>query len=170
MKILLFQPQIPQNTGNIVRTCSVTGSGLTLVRPLGFSTQSRHLKRAGLDYWEGVDVEEIDDLELYLDQVHTPFFFFSSKSEKPYTEAPFAADSLLIFGSETTGLPPHFHEKWTDRFYTIPMQPQARCLNLATSVGIVLYEALRQTNYLRENREKKKERTTLISADEVIGT
>jgi tRNA (cytidine/uridine-2'-O-)-methyltransferase len=87
MKIILFQPQIPQNTGNVVRTCSVTGSSLALVHPLGFSTQSRWLKRAGLDYWEGVDLEEITDLESYLLQTPFPFYFFSSKSKRPYTEA-----------------------------------------------------------------------------------
>ncbi|MCC6127752.1 MAG: tRNA (uridine(34)/cytosine(34)/5-carboxymethylaminomethyluridine(34)-2'-O)-methyltransferase TrmL, partial [Chlamydiae bacterium] len=87
MKIVLFQPQIPQNTGNIVRTCAATGSSLVLVRPLGFSTQSRHLKRAGLDYWDGVSVEEIDDLEAYLEKSQIPNFFFYSKSKPHKTEA-----------------------------------------------------------------------------------
>ena len=80
MKVILFQPQIPQNTGNIARTCAVTGSDLVLVRPLGFSTASRHLKRAGLDYWNSISVEEIDDLMSYLEQSAAPFFFFSSKA------------------------------------------------------------------------------------------
>jgi tRNA (cytidine/uridine-2'-O-)-methyltransferase len=144
MKIILFQPQIPQNTGNVVRTCSVTGTGLILVHPLGFSTNSRWLKRAGLDYWEGVDVEEILNLDTYLEQTEHSFFFFSSKANQSYTKAPYDSQSLLIFGSETTGLPPRYQEKRGDRFYTIPMIPQARCLNLATSAGIVLFEALRQ--------------------------
>ncbi|PIS02640.1 MAG: tRNA (uridine(34)/cytosine(34)/5-carboxymethylaminomethyluridine(34)-2'-O)-methyltransferase TrmL [Chlamydiae bacterium CG10_big_fil_rev_8_21_14_0_10_42_34] len=146
MKIILFQPQIPQNTGNIVRTCSVTGTELILVRPLGFSTQSRHLKRAGLDYWEDVSIEEIDDLQAYLEQATDPYFFLSSKGKKNYTQASFSSNSILIFGAETTGLPREYHEKWGEHFYTIPMLPQTRCLNLATSVGIVLYEAIRQTN------------------------
>lgn len=144
MKILLFQPQIPQNTGNIVRTCSVTGTGLILVHPLGFSTQSRWLKRAGLDYWEGVQVEEIDDLDAYLDKTEAPFFFFSSKASQSYATAPYESNAILIFGSETAGLPNRYFERWNDRFFTIPMLPQARCLNLATSVGIVLYESLRK--------------------------
>ncbi len=144
MKIILFQPQIPQNTGNVVRTCSVTGTDLILVHPLGFSTQSRHLKRAGLDYWEGVKVEEIEDLDAYLEKTTDPFFFFSSKVPTHYTKAPYTPNCLLIFGSETSGLPPHYFEKWPDRFFTIPMLPKARCLNLATSVGVVLFEALRQ--------------------------
>lgn len=170
MKIILFQPQIPQNTGNIVRTCSVTGTGLILVHPLGFSTQSRWLKRAGLDYWEGVQVEEIEDLETYLNQTSDPFFFFSSKSTKVHTEANFTPNSLLIFGSETTGLPARYREKWEEHFYTIPMLPQTRCLNLATSAGIVLYEALRQTNYLAlENKESTKDKTALTRTEEVTG-
>lgn len=152
MKIILFQPQIPQNTGNIVRTCSVTGTGLVLVRPFGFSTQSRHLKRAGLDYWEGVKVEEIDDLEAFLDETSDPFFFFSSKVPTAYTSACYTTNSLLIFGSETTGLPAKYFEKWPDKFFTIPMVQGSRCLNLATSAGIVLFEAIRQNSFSFENR------------------
>lgn len=142
MKIILFQPQIPQNTGNIVRSCAVTGAGLVLVRPLGFSTQDRHLKRAGLDYWEGVQVEQIDDLDGYLEQTEEPFFFFSSKVSQSYRSAPYTSNSLLIFGSETSGLPPQYFERWPERFFTIPMLPGSRCLNLATSVGVVLFEAI----------------------------
>ncbi|MES2272865.1 MAG: tRNA (cytidine(34)-2'-O)-methyltransferase [Chlamydiota bacterium] len=171
MKIVLFQPQIPQNTGNIVRTCSATGSGLILVRPLGFSTQNRWLKRAGLDYWEGVEVEEIDDLAAFLEESKSPFFFFSSKGTKSYTEASFEENSLLIFGSETAGLPSLFWERWGDRFYTIPMLKDKRCLNLATSAGVVLYESLRQTHFLCPNsKERMSDKTTLIKTDVVKGT
>jgi tRNA (cytidine/uridine-2'-O-)-methyltransferase len=169
MKIVLFQPQIPQNTGNVARTCSVTNAELVLVHPLGFSTQSRWLKRAGLDYWEDVSIQEIDHLESYLEETSAPFFFFSSKAKRPYTEAPFTRDSLLIFGSETEGLPSHYLEKWEERFYTIPMIPKARCLNLATSAAVVLYEALRQTHFF-ETSESKKEKATLIKRAEVTGT
>lgn len=147
MKIVLFQPQIPQNTGNIVRTCSVTGCGLVLVRPLGFSITDRQLKRAGLDYWEGVNVEIIDDLESYLNSCNVPFYFLSSKSTKLYSDVSYGSNDLLIFGSETSGLPLHFNEKWPDRFVTIPMIPNARCLNLATSAGIALFEAMRQQGF-----------------------
>ncbi len=170
MKIILFQPQIPQNTGNIVRTCAATCSGLVLVHPLGFSTKSRWLKRAGLDYWDGVTVEEIDDLEKYL--INNPsFFFLSSKSNIPYTEAPYRSDSLLIFGSETSGLPPQYAMRWPERFYTIPMAPQTRCLNLASSAAIVLYEGLRQLQFrFPENSEKKKDKQILIKTEEVTGT
>lgn len=148
MQIVLFQPEIPQNTGNIVRTCSATGSSLILVRPLGFSTASRHLKRAGLDYWDEVSITEIDDLEAWLIATDAPFFFFSSKAHQRYTDAPFSSNAILIFGSETSGLPPAFHEKWPDRFYKIPMVQGARCLNLANSVAVVLYEAIRQSALL----------------------
>src|SRR5947208_1555796 len=109
MKIVLFQPQIPQNTGNIVRTCSVTGNELILVAPLGFSVNDRWLKRAGLDYWEGVPVSVIEDLEKYLEETGLPFYFFSSKVTKKYTELEISKDSILIFGSETSGLPEKYY-------------------------------------------------------------
>ena len=162
MNIVLFQPQIPQNTGNIARTCAATGASLILVRPLGFSTKSRHLKRAGLDYWEEVQVEEIDDLGTFLQDAQKPFFFFSSKAEKKYTEASFSSDSLLIFGSEMEGLPALFWGKWPERFYKIPMQSETRCLNLASSAAIVLYEALRQTHFeLLKSADKRRDSATL---------
>jgi len=144
LKIILYQPQIPQNTGNIVRTCACTGASLLLVPPLGFKANNRWLKRAGLDYWEGVSVEQEPDLDAYLKTLQTPFYFFSAKAKKPYTSITFTPEDHLIFGSETSGLPDTLHHKWKDLFYTIPMQPSARCLNLANSVAIVLYEALRQ--------------------------
>ncbi len=170
MKIVLFEPQIPQNAGNIVRTCSATGASLVLVHPLGFSTSSRHLKRAGLDYWDGVDVEETRNLEDFLDESQSPFFFFSSKASKPYTEAPYTDDSLLIFGSETAGLPPHFFQKWEKNFYTIPMRKEARCLNLANSAAIVLYEAMRQNQFLLLNSaEKMSDKTRLMSKEVASG-
>lgn len=147
MKIILFQPQIPQNAGNIVRTCAVTGCELIMVSPLGFSTHDRWLKRAGLDYWEGVKVSFIDNLETYLEQYDGSFYFFSSKSRVLYTSVSYDVHSALIFGSETTGLPPLFYQKWPDRFVTLPMVKGVRCLNLATSVGIGVYEAWRQQEF-----------------------
>jgi len=147
MKIILYQPQIPQNTGNIVRSCSVTGSGLILVEPLGFSIHDRWLKRAGLDYWEGVDVEVISDLDAHLEKAPGNFYFFSSKAARRYSDISYGPYDWLIFGSETSGLPPHYAEKWPDRFATIPMKSGVRCLNLATSAGIVLYEAWRQQDF-----------------------
>lgn len=147
MKVILFQPQIPQNAGNIVRTCAVTGADLLMVHPLGFSTHDRWLKRAGLDYWEGVHVSFLDDLPAFLEQQEAPFYFFSSKVKTLYTDVSYTKDSILIFGSETAGLPSLFQERWPDRFVTLPMRPGVRCLNLATSVGIAVYEAWRQQNF-----------------------
>lgn len=146
MKVVLVHPQIPQNTGNIVRTCKVTNTGLALVHPLGFSTKDRDLKRAGLDYWEGVAVEEIESLENYL-KSFSSFYFFSSKAKKVYSEVSYHEHSLLIFGSETSGIPDWVWEKWPDRFVTIPMMDESRCLNLSNSVAVGLYEGLRQLGF-----------------------
>lgn len=147
MKVVLYQPQIPQNTGNIVRTCSVTGADLILVRPLGFSVNDRWLKRAGLDYWEGVNVDMIDDLESFLNTTPHPFYFFSSKASTCYTAHTYESDALLIFGSETSGLPPELMARWPERYARLPMRSGARCLNLATAAGIVVYEAWRQHSF-----------------------
>jgi len=147
VQVVLFRPEIPQNTGNVVRTCAVTGASLTLVTPLGFSTCSRRLRRAGLDYWEGVDVTIIDNLEKYLQETSRKFYFFSSKATKCYSDVSYQPDDLLIFGSETSGLPAHYYQQWEEHLVTIPMLPEARCLNLATSVGIVVYEAWRQQKF-----------------------
>lgn len=146
--VVLFQPEIPQNTGNIVRTCACVGASLILVPPLGFSVTDRWLKRAGLDYWEGVAVRQEDQFEAYLENLKTPFYFFSSKATQCYTTVDFQLGDHLIFGSETKGLPKAFHERWADRFYTIPMRKGVRCLNLSNSVAVVLYEAWRQQNYI----------------------
>lgn len=145
MKIALVSPQIPPNTGNVVRTCAATGTPLYLIRPLGFSVTDRALKRAGLDYWEGADVEIIDELEPFLAQHAPNFYFFSRHAEPLYTDVSYTENDLLIFGSETDGLPDFIFEKWPERCVKIPMKEGARCLNLATSVGIGLFEALRQT-------------------------
>lgn len=146
MIIVLYQPQIPQNTGNIVRTCAVAGcESLLLVQP-AFSTTDRWLKRAGLDYWEGVQVSVIDDLESFLMSTSRNFYFFSSKAKKLYTSVSYQKEDILIFGSETTGLPLLFHQRWHEKFVSLPMVPNARCLNLATTVGIAVYEGLRQQN------------------------
>lgn len=147
MKIILYQPQIPQNTGNIVRTCSVTGSSLILVEPLGFNISDRWLKRAGLDYWEGVDLQTISNLDDYLENTPHPFYFLSSKATVNYTDISFGPNDLLIFGSETSGLPDTFRERWPSQSLKVPMIDGSRCLNLATTVGIVLYESLRQQNF-----------------------
>lgn len=150
MHIVLYQPQIPQNCGNIVRTCAVTGSRLTLVAPLGFSVNDRWLKRAGLDYWEGVQVEVVEDFEALLQAAPAYCYFFSSKATRRYDQVTYGKDDLLVFGSETHGLPRSSIDAgkgYKGSFVTLPMQPNQRCLNLATSVGIALYEAWRQQGF-----------------------
>ena len=147
MEIVLFQPEIPQNTGNIVRTCSVTNTKLTLLRPLGLSASDKTLKRAGLDYWNEVEINYIDDLVAYLDSTTKDFYFFSSKAKSLYTEVSYSKDAIIVFGSETSGLPKEIHQKWPQKFVTIPMVKDARCLNLSNSVAIALYEGLRQNHF-----------------------
>lgn len=150
MIVVLYQPQIPQNTGNIVRTCAVTGSSLVLVSPLGFSTSSRMLKRCGLDYWLGVDVKIISDLDAWLDDHLQRYaaYFFSSKATQSYTTVSYAENDALIFGSEISGLPSKYTERYAQNFVTLPMIAGARCLNLSNAVAIGLYEAWRQQGFL----------------------
>ncbi|NGX29939.1 MAG: tRNA (cytidine(34)-2'-O)-methyltransferase [Candidatus Anoxychlamydiales bacterium] len=146
MQIILFKPEIPQNTGNIIRTCYLTNASLSIVTPASFSLSDRNLKRAGLDYFKDMKLEKIQNLETYLlDKQH--FYFFSSKATKTYSSITYEKDAILIFGSETTGLPKIFFEKYEDKFLKIPMKKNSRCLNLSNSVAIALYEALRQNNF-----------------------
>jgi tRNA (cytidine/uridine-2'-O-)-methyltransferase len=147
MQIVLYRPQIPQNTGNIARTCAVTGTSLRLVSPLGFTLDEHKIKRAGLDYWSLLDILTVDDD--WVEKNSSACIFFSSKARLNHTQISYQSNSILVFGSETQGLPDHWHSQWPKQFVRIPMQPldQARCLNLATSVGIGLYEALRQTDF-----------------------
>ncbi len=153
--IILYHPQIPQNAGNIVRTCHATGSELVLVRPLGFNTDNKSLKRAGLDYWKGVKVTLIDNLIEYLENAARPFYFFSSKATPSYTRATFQEDAILIFGSEVAGLPEEFYKRWPEIFLSLPMMEGNRCLNLSNAAAIALYEALRQNDFNALKREKE---------------
>ncbi len=144
--IVLIEPEIPPNTGSIARLCGATNTILHLVRPLGFSTDDKHLKRAGLDYWQFVDIKYWDNLDQFLaTQQETRLFFFTTKVAASYTEARFQPGDFLIFGKETKGLPAEVLKLYHDRCYTLPMaNPNIRSLNLAMTAGIVLYEALRQ--------------------------
>jgi tRNA (cytidine/uridine-2'-O-)-methyltransferase len=146
MIIILYEPQIPQNAGNIVRTAACTGCSLIMVRPLGFQTTDRWLKRAGLDYWDGVDVSFIESLDEWLENTTSPFTLFSSHAEQNYTNVVYSSDQAFIFGSETAGLPQATLDRWKDRTARIPMIEGRRCLNLATSVGIAVYEGIRQSS------------------------
>jgi tRNA (cytidine/uridine-2'-O-)-methyltransferase len=144
--VVLFEPEIPPNTGNVGRLCLATGAVLHLIEPLGFSLDDRLLKRAGLDYWHLVDVRRWPSWQAFCEAtpVEARLFFLTTKSNRPYWDASFKAGDYLVFGRETKGLPEELLKKNADACLTIPMQPQTRSLNLATSVGIVLYEAVRQ--------------------------
>ncbi len=158
MQILLYQPQIPQNTGNIVRSCSATNTSLLLVPPLGFHLSDRYLKRAGLDYWDGVSVKMIEDFVDFLEKHTHPFYLFSSRGTTLYTEVNYNIDTTLIFGSETTGLPDFVWDKWSNNIVTIPMVSNNRCLNLSNSVNIGLYEAWRQQGFKGSTTQKKEQK------------
>ncbi len=143
--VVLFQPDIPPNTGNIARLCVATNSTLHLIKPLGFSLSDKRLKRAGLDYWENLKLEIHNSLNDFLDKYENKRFFLSStKAKKSYFEAKFEKGDFLIFGSETKGLPEDFLTAFYEHSINIPMTDNVRSLNLADSVAIVLYEAIRQ--------------------------
>ena len=148
MNIVLLHPEIPQNTGNIARTCAATGTVLHLIEPLGFSLENRYLKRAGLDYWHLMEYHVYQDLETFLRQhpgIRT--HFATTKAPRGYHETTYRDGDFLIFGCETRGLPENLLEKVYDRCIRIPMREEARSLNLANSAAIILYEALRQTGF-----------------------
>ena len=148
LHIVLVEPEIPQNTGNISRTCAVTGSVLHLVKPLGFSVDDKHLKRAGLDYWNMLDIRYYESLDEFFEQYPEGDFYFSTtKAKKVYSDVEYSENSFLFFGKETAGLPESLLNKYQDRCIRIPMCTHARSLNLSNSVAIVMYEALRQLKF-----------------------
>ncbi len=155
--VVLVHPEIHWNTGNAGRTCLAAGATLHLIEPLGFSLDEREVKRAGLDYWEHVDVRVWKDWETFeraLPSLGEPYFF-STKATQLLWDAPLAAtaDVVLIFGRETGGLPAVLHERYGDRFVAMPMlSPRVRSLNLSSSVAIAVYEVLRQRQSLRHTR------------------
>lgn len=143
--VVLVEPEIPPNTGNVGRLCLATQSTLHLVKPFGFTLEDRQLKRAGLDYWEEVDVKTWDSFEdlQRAQEATTRYFFLTTKSDRAYWEVKFRPGDFLVFGRETKGLPEKLLAAHADHCLTIPMQG-TRSLNLATAVGIVLFEAVRQ--------------------------
>lgn len=143
--IVLVEPEIPQNTGNIVRLCACTNSKLFLIGKLGFSVDSRHLKRAGLDYWDSVDIKRIPTLEELQSQYPDKnFYYLTTKSKNIYTERNFTNGDFFVFGPETRGLDEELLKKNSAMAITIPMNEGQRSLNLSNSVAIVVYEAIRQ--------------------------
>ncbi|MBQ3046873.1 MAG: tRNA (uridine(34)/cytosine(34)/5-carboxymethylaminomethyluridine(34)-2'-O)-methyltransferase TrmL [Clostridia bacterium] len=149
LNIVLVEPEIPQNAGNIARTCAVTGSKLHLVRPLGFEVTDKHLKRAGLDYWHFVDISYYDSIEEVMDKFYNGknFWFFSTKAKKIHSEIQIKDGDFLVFGKETKGLPESLLEKHYDESTRIPMMNDTRSLNLSNSVCVGVYEGLRQLGY-----------------------
>ena len=146
MHIVLVEPEIPQNTGNIARTCAATGAKLHLIRPLGFELSDRYLKRAGLDYWEHLSLAVYDTWDDFLARARPGrMHFLSTKGGKSLYETAFEPGDTLVFGSESAGLPEPFYERYRDSLVRIPMPGEhARSLNLATAASIALYEAYRQ--------------------------
>ena len=134
LNIVLFEPEIPQNTGNIARTCAVTGTRLHLIKPLGFDISDKAVKRAGLDYWHLVTGAE-------------DIWLATTKAPRSYTEAVFRDECYLVFGKETAGLPEAFRRAHADRCIRIPIRAEARCLNLSNAAAILAYEALRQLDF-----------------------
>lgn len=149
MNIVLLEPEIPANTGNIGRTCVATGTKLHLIKPLGFLVDDKSLKRSGLDYWDKLDVYYYENFEDFLQKNNNPTIFMgTTKAKKTYTEVEYNKDSFIMFGKESKGIPEDILIKNKETCIRIPMLSKYRSLNLSNAVSIVLYEALRQNNFL----------------------
>jgi len=156
MNIVLVEPEIPPNTGNIARTCAATGTMLHLVKPLGFSTEDRYLKRAGMDYWKFVNVKYYDGIEEFFDKNKAGnFYFASTKAPRSYAEVQYRPDDYLIFGKETKGLDETLLRENYEKCIRIPMAGETRSLNLSNAAAIILYEALRQNDFKTLKKEGK---------------
>ena len=148
VNIVLVEPEIPMNTGNIARTCAATRSRLHLIEPLGFDISDKAVKRAGLDYWPMVDLAVYSDLDDFFARNPDPdLWLATTKAPRDYSQAQFRDNCWLFFGKETAGLPKELRERYYDRCLRIPMRPDARSLNLANSVAILTYEALKQQGF-----------------------
>lgn len=147
LNIVLVEPEIPQNTGNIARTCAATGARLHLVGPLGFTIEDKKLKRAGLDYWWLLDITLYDGLDDFFARNAGPFYYFSTKAKHVYSEISYPDGCYIVFGKETAGLPEELLRKNPDTTVRLPMREQARSLNLSNSVAVGTYEVLRQWNF-----------------------
>ena len=148
LNVVLHQPEIPQNTGNVVRTCAALGARLHMIKPLGFSVADKRLKRAGLDYWHMVEIHYYDSFEEFLNaNPNGNHVFITKKASSPYDRADFSGSLFLIFGRETTGLPDAILSAHAAKCFRIPMQAEARSLNLSNAVAIVAYEACRRSGF-----------------------
>lgn len=167
MNIVLLEPEIPQNVGNISRTCAVTGAALHLIRPLGFSIDDKHLKRAGLDYWDMLDIFYYDSFEEFLEHKQgAGIYLATTKAQRIYTQVDYRAEDYLVFGKESAGLPEELLLRFPERAIRIPMRDEARSLNLSNAAAIVLYEALRQQSFAGLQTEGKLHRHSWPSAAE----
>lgn len=154
LNIVLVEPEIPQNTGNIVRTCAATGTRLHIVKPMGFEIDDKKLKRAGLDYWHFLNIQYYENLDDFFEKNKDGrFFYLSSKAPTAYTDINYKDNDFLLFGKETKGLPEKLLVEHPERAVRIPMISSARCLNLSNSAAIVVYEALRQQNFASLTKE-----------------
>lgn len=152
LNIVLVEPEIPQNTGNIARTCAAIGAKLHLVHPLGFSIDEKQVKRAGLDYWDKLDIEEHTSFNEFLNKYepeNNNMFFVTTKGKKVYSDVDYSEmdDIFLLFGKETKGLPENILKKYIDKTIRIPMRENLRSLNLSNAVAIVAYDVFRQKNF-----------------------
>lgn len=147
LNVVLVEPEIPQNTGNIARTCAATGTRLHLIKPLGFEISDRYLKRAGLDYWKYLDLSVYENLNEFFEKNSGNFFFLSTKAQNLYTEVKFSGDTYLFFGKETAGLDEGLLKANKEFCLRLPMLESIRSLNLSNSVAITVYEVLRQWNF-----------------------
>lgn len=147
LNIVLVEPEIPQNTGNIARTCAATGARLHLVEPMGFKIDNAKLKRAGLDYWHLLDITKYDSLDDFFAKNSGEFFFFSTKAQKTHSEVVYPDNCYIFFGKETAGLPEKLLFENPERCVRLPMRGEARSLNLSNAVAVGVYEVLRQWDY-----------------------
>ncbi|MBQ7107438.1 MAG: tRNA (uridine(34)/cytosine(34)/5-carboxymethylaminomethyluridine(34)-2'-O)-methyltransferase TrmL [Clostridia bacterium] len=147
INIVMVEPEIPQNTGNVARTCAATGARLHLVGPMGFKIDDKKLKRAGLDYWQYLDITYYDNLDDFFAKNQGDFYYYTTKALHTHTDVEYPDNCYLLFGKETKGLPEELLLKNSDRCVRIPMIGDARSLNLSNSVAIGVYEVLRQWNY-----------------------
>ena len=148
INIVLHEPEIPQNTGNIARTCAATGAALHLIRPLGFEITDRNLKRAGLDYWDKLEIHYYDSIDDFFDKNHgANFYLFTTKAPKVYTDVEYKYPCYLVFGKETKGLPEDLLTEHLDRCVRLPMRENLRSLNLSNTAAVAVFEALRQHGF-----------------------
>lgn len=153
LNIVLLEPQIPQNTGNISRTCAVTGARLHLIKPLGFEVTDKNLKRAGLDYWDKLDITYYENLDDFFDKNNGEYFYFTTKGKNVYTDVSYPDNAYLFFGREDKGLPEELLFENKEKCVRVPMRDTLRSLNLSNTVAIATYEVLRQWDFPDLSRE-----------------